>query len=68
LVKTLSQSFSNNSLLKIFPKADIYTAVFNEEEYKELENEVFTTFLQKPFFKVLIPFFLEQTDKSVFQI
>jgi glycosyltransferase involved in cell wall biosynthesis len=40
-----------DSLLKIFPKADIYAAVFNQDEYTELENEVYTTFLQKSFFR-----------------
>ncbi len=42
-----------DSLLKIFPKADIYTAVFNQDEYPELENEVYTTFLQKSLFRKL---------------
>jgi glycosyltransferase involved in cell wall biosynthesis len=65
-----------DSLLKIFPKADIYTAVFNEEEYKELENEVFTTFLQKPFFKklfknhhnILTPWAFEMLDLRDYDI
>ena len=43
-----------DSLLKIFPKADIFTAVFNESEYEELENKVYTTFLQKPFFRKIL--------------
>ncbi len=43
-----------DSLLKIFPKADIYTAIFNEENYKDLENEVYTTFLQKPFYRKIL--------------
>lgn len=40
-----------DSIFKIFPKADIYTAIFNEESYKDLENEVYTTFLQKSFYR-----------------
>ncbi len=40
-----------DSLLKIFPKADIYTAVFNEKAYEDLENKVYTTFLQRPFYR-----------------
>ena len=43
-----------DSLLKIFPKAEIYTAVFNEEEYKDLDNNVHTTFLQKPFYRKIL--------------
>ncbi len=43
-----------DSLLKIFPKADIYTAVFNEDEYKDLDNNVYTTFLQKPFLRKVL--------------
>ncbi len=43
-----------DSLLKIFPKADIYTAVFNEQSYENLGNEVYTTFLQKPFFRKIL--------------
>ncbi len=59
-----------DSLLKMFPKADIYTAVFNEEEYSDLENNVYTTFLQRPFFKkvlknhhnILTPWAFEMLD------
>jgi len=34
-------------LLQIFPKATVYTAVFNEENYKGILSGVKTTFLQK---------------------
>lgn len=43
-----------DSLVKIFPKADIYTSIFNEESYKDFGNRVYTTFLQKPFYRKIL--------------
>ncbi len=43
-----------DSLLKIFPKADIYTAIFNKEEYPEISNSVYTTFLQRSFYRKIL--------------
>ncbi len=43
-----------DSLVKIFPKADIYTSIFNEESYKDLGNRVYTTFLQKSFYRKIL--------------
>ncbi len=65
-----------DSLLKIFPKANIYTALFNEEEYKDLENKVYTTFLQKPFYRkilknhynILTPWAFEMLDLREYDI
>lgn len=65
-----------DSLLKIFPKADIYTAVFNEQEYKDLDNNVHTTFLQKPFYRkilknhynILTPWAFEMLDLKDYEI
>jgi glycosyltransferase involved in cell wall biosynthesis len=65
-----------DSLLKIFPKADIYTAVFNEDEYKDLGNQVYTTFLQKPFYRkvfknhynIFTPWAFEMLDLREYEI
>lgn len=65
-----------DSLLKIFPKADIYTAVFNEEAYTDLNNEVYTTFLQKSFlrkifknhYNILTPWAFEMLDLRDYEL
>ncbi len=65
-----------DSLLKIFPKADIYTAVFNEEAYGDLNNEVYTTFLQKSFlrkifkthYNILTPWAFEMLDLRNYEL
>lgn len=35
------------SILKLFPNADIFTILFNKEGYPQIENRVFTSFVQK---------------------
>jgi glycosyltransferase involved in cell wall biosynthesis len=35
------------SMLKLFPNADIYTIVFNEDAYPKIENKIYTSFVQK---------------------
>ena len=39
------------SMLKIFPKADIYTVLYDKEKYKDISNTVYSSFLQKFPFK-----------------
>lgn len=59
-----------NSLLKIYPEAEIYAATFEKSQYPNLRNDVHTSFLQHPFFRklfarnisVLTPYAFEQFD------
>ncbi len=58
------------SLLRIFPNADVYTTQINYENYPWLKNKVYTSFLQNFFFRkiiyrtisVLAPFAFESFD------
>lgn len=60
------------SMLKIFPKAEIYTTIFHADQYPELTNKIHTTFAQKltkifgrnfyRHLKILNPFLYENMD------
>ena len=60
------------SMLKIFPKAEIYTTIFHQDQYPTLTNKVNTTFAQKltqifgrnfyRHLKILNPFLYENMD------
>jgi len=60
------------SMLKVFPKADIYTVLFYQEKYPTLKNNVYTSFVQKwvkifgkgfhRHLKILNPFAYESFD------
>lgn len=60
------------SMLKIFPKAEIYTTIFHQDQYPTLTNKVYTTFAQKltqifgrnfyRHLKILNPFLYENMD------
>ncbi len=64
------------SLLKIYPDADIYTTQINYEKYPWLKNKVYTSFLQNFFFRkviyrtvsVLAPFAFESFDLSKYPL